>query len=202
MKVLRSGKEGLFPDLIEFAENRLRLLAPSSKLLNAPQPIKKKDALAADEKQSLVDDLNDFVQAMNGDGNFEENGEDAPKPNGDVLVSERDIRDDVPIRGLNCNISEGSKNGPSQGKASNGLSANRIKSGDYRAWDKFDVDAECEKIEQQEQEKIETNRNADTGSKLPSYDVNMENVTDEEVNRRAIIEKEKVMFFVKATVFN
>ena len=194
LKVLRSGKEGLFPDLIGFTENRLRLLSPSSKLLNVAQPIKKKEALGAEEKQSLVNDLNEFLKEMNCNGNAE--GNIQVPANGDVPFSEPELPDDIPIRGSNCNISDGTKNASNDGKASNGLTVNRIKSGDYRAWDKFDVDAECDKIEKEEQEKIEINRreNRET-AKLPSYDVNVENVMDEEISRRANIEKEKVMLF-------
>ncbi len=182
VRVLRSGTEGLFPDLTEFAENRLRTLSPTSKLLNVAQPIKNKLSLDSQERETLSDDLSSFLSQIKI-----EDSNDVTHKDKISTVSNSSANSSLPIRGANCVISTDSKVDLTNQKSAK--DSERIKSGDYRAWDKFDVDGECDKMDREEEAKPASVNAAP--SKLPSENVVLENIPDSEVQRRANIEKEK-----------
>ncbi|CAH3190861.1 unnamed protein product [Porites evermanni] len=65
LKVLRSGEEGVYPDLIEFTEERLKKVNPKSKSLRKENPIKTYHDLSASEEQEITDDLQEWMTSIN-----------------------------------------------------------------------------------------------------------------------------------------
>lgn len=57
LRILRSGEEGYFPDLCKFAENRLKELDPSCKILREESAVLHKYNLKDDEVKSLQNDI-------------------------------------------------------------------------------------------------------------------------------------------------
>ncbi|KAM9805264.1 sperm-associated antigen 1-like isoform 3-T3 [Syngnathus typhle] len=128
--LLRSGKEGIYPHLIEFCESRLEKLNPRSRALRKENPVTTSSSLPADEWSLIADELR-IWQA-------------------ETKVTETSLKkqlmfEDVmdqsmpPIRGSNCSVPLSRQNIPHK--------QNRVQPRDYREWDKFDVEKECQKID-------------------------------------------------------
>uniref|UniRef100_A0A8C6XHS2 Sperm associated antigen 1 n=1 Tax=Naja naja TaxID=35670 RepID=A0A8C6XHS2_NAJNA len=57
LKILRSGEEGFFPQLILFCENRIESLAPNSRLLRKEKPVANASNFTTEEWKKINDDL-------------------------------------------------------------------------------------------------------------------------------------------------
>uniref|UniRef100_A0A670XRK3 Sperm associated antigen 1 n=1 Tax=Pseudonaja textilis TaxID=8673 RepID=A0A670XRK3_PSETE len=57
LKILRSGEEGFFPELILFCENRIESLAPNSRLLRKEKPVANASNFTTEEWKKINDDL-------------------------------------------------------------------------------------------------------------------------------------------------
>ncbi|KAJ7352829.1 Sperm associated antigen 1 [Desmophyllum pertusum] len=64
LKVLRSGEEGHYPELIEFTEERLRNINPKSKSLRKELPINTYRDLSKSEEQEITDDLQEWMESI------------------------------------------------------------------------------------------------------------------------------------------
>ncbi|CAL8286939.1 unnamed protein product [Merluccius merluccius] len=134
LRVLRSGDEGMYPHLIQFCEDHLRRLDPTSRALRKDQPVATAASLPAEEWRRINEDLQrwqeetkDFETSMRPSSMFHDVGnENIP-----------------PIRGTNCSVPLG-QNAASEAKKN---PPKRALPRDYREWDKFDVDRECERID-------------------------------------------------------
>lgn len=62
--IFRSGEEGIFPDLIKFAEEKLRKLSPNSRALRFETPIMTKDSLPEEEWKEVENDLLSWENEM------------------------------------------------------------------------------------------------------------------------------------------
>lgn len=142
--VLRSGEEGYYPDLIKHAENRLSVIKPTSIILRKSEPILKRNMLKPNECKEIDKDINDWMCEMQIREKDLEEGKAAIL---DSLVTP-DIRQ-FKEESVKKNSITNSKNGKNK----------RIRSCDYAAWDKYDVDTELNKIDiQDEQQKVEIKR--------------------------------------------
>ncbi|XP_077382016.1 sperm-associated antigen 1-like isoform X1 [Festucalex cinctus] len=127
--LLRSGKEGIYPHLIEFCASRLEKLNPRSRALRKENPVTTSSSLPADEWSKIVDELRIW--------------QDETKATETSLQKQLMFEDVVdrnmpPIRGSNCSV-------PLSGNSARKQKC--IKPRDYRDWDKFDVEKECQKID-------------------------------------------------------
>ena len=171
LKVLRSGKEGKWPKLEEHCEKRLSNVFPKSKLLRVETKLVKSSWLDEEAQKQYNDDFDEFISTVGQkDKLLRENR---------TLASS-----DLPsVRNSGHLNTSNTKTNPPKTPYSE-----RINSYDYRAWDKYDVDGECQKVD-----------NASNGSvkktKAPNYGsakINPAVYTDDESkNLAANREKEK-----------
>ncbi|CAL8247928.1 unnamed protein product [Lota lota] len=140
LRVLRSGEEGVYPHLIQFCEDRLKSLDPTSRALRKDQPVATAASLPTEEWSEIREDLQrwqeetkDFEASILPSSIFHGIGnENVP-----------------PIRGTNCSVPLG-QNAASKAKNKPPKRALPL---DYKDWDKFDVDRECEMIDRSESKK-------------------------------------------------
>ncbi|KAG7470083.1 hypothetical protein MATL_G00135580 [Megalops atlanticus] len=132
LNVLRSGEEGIYPHLIQFCEEHVQKLDPKSRALRKDLPPATAASFSADEWRQISEELKTWEQEV--------------KTN-EVELRRLAVFGDVekvpPVRGSNCSVPL------NQNAASNGVkkSTKTPLLRDYREWDKFDVEKECEKID-------------------------------------------------------
>ncbi|XP_054477382.1 sperm-associated antigen 1-like [Anoplopoma fimbria] len=132
-RVLRSGDEGIYPHLIEFCESHLEKLDPRSRALRKENPVTTAASLPNDEWNQIVDELKTWQ-------------EETKKT--ETSLKQQSMFDDLenktipPIRGFNCSVPLSQTSVPKEKKNSSKRPLPR----DYREWDKFDVEKECERI--------------------------------------------------------
>ncbi|CAH1115955.1 unnamed protein product [Phaedon cochleariae] len=130
LKVLRSGEEGYYPDLVKTTEQRLSILRPKSKLLRKIAPIIDKKDLNRDELEEISKDLESFVV------NVSKNDEELLSRKANVKYNEVNIRCTIDAPDSKQIVKTNEKS---------------IKSTDYGAWDKYDPDTELLKMELKEE---------------------------------------------------
>jgi len=134
VKILRSGEEGYYPDLMKCAEEKLSQLKPDSKMLRVEEAVVKTESLEDGKRQQLELDMKSWISDMKKQ---------------DQLVKEIKPTNKVeqPIRKAK------------QIQQQQPESTERIKSTDYTKWDKFDADAAELKVdldEERQRELVET----------------------------------------------
>ncbi|KAM6909719.1 sperm-associated antigen 1-like [Xenentodon cancila] len=134
LKVLRSGEEGIYPHLIQFCENHLENLNPKSRALQKETPAATAASLATDEWSQIVSELKTWVEETKQT---------------EALIKSQSVFDDVvkekipPVRGSNCFVPLCENSAPNEKNKDSKCGLPR----DYREWDKFDVEKECDKID-------------------------------------------------------
>ncbi|EAT35747.1 AAEL012096-PA [Aedes aegypti] len=129
IKILRSGQEGHYPDLMAFAMRQLKSIKPGSKLFRQETPLVTKNSMASDRWDQINQDLTQWEKDMQNIQNAMLDGkEDAPR----YLP---------PVRTTSLNDK----------KCSSKTQQNRIKSSDYENWDRYDPDAEILKMDLEEE---------------------------------------------------
>lgn len=126
LHVLRSGEEGLYPDLIKKTEEKLFKLKPNSKYLRQTTPVVRKSALDKTELKNINDDLNNFLFEM-----------EASSKELSAVKGCQNSSNYVPIRAANAEQIDNEKT----------TTLKRIKSTDYASWDKYDPDTEILKMD-------------------------------------------------------
>ncbi|XP_068179654.1 sperm-associated antigen 1-like [Antennarius striatus] len=135
LRQLRSGKEGMFPHLIRFCESHLETLEPRSPTLRKETPVATAASLSTDEWSQVDDELKTWQNEVR---------------NRDTSLKQRSLFDDlmkenVPhVRVSNSTIPL-SKNTITKKKRN---PSKRPLPRDFREWDKFDVEKECEAIDE------------------------------------------------------
>ncbi|XP_043237539.1 sperm-associated antigen 1-like [Amphibalanus amphitrite] len=135
LRVLRSGQEGVYPDLVRFTEERLRTLKPSSALLRTEQPATALRFLDSKERDELLSDLTEWKQEVSAADAELKSSESAKEPTDQQLP---------PVRGtvqLRSAAAGERKPEPEQKPA-------RIASYDYAAWDRYDVEAQLKLLDE------------------------------------------------------
>uniref|UniRef100_A0A672H4Q8 Sperm associated antigen 1 n=1 Tax=Salarias fasciatus TaxID=181472 RepID=A0A672H4Q8_SALFA len=116
LSVLRSGKEGIYPHLVQFCENHLEKLNPGSRALRQSVPVATASSLSEDEWMQISDDLKIWQEETKKNENFLKNSS---------LIDDGLIENLPPVRGSNCFVSLNKKR-PSKPPVPR----------DYREWDR------------------------------------------------------------------
>ncbi|XP_004680064.1 PREDICTED: sperm-associated antigen 1 [Condylura cristata] len=172
--VLRSGEEGYYPELTEFCENRLKALAPESRALRKDKPASTASSFTAEEWEKIDSDIKNWVSEITK----EENKIHAYETT--TFSAEGNL---PPVRSSNSRLhiskEKNSKNRPAKKKMPR----------DYAEWDKFDVEKECSKIDDDYKEKTVVNNKSHL-SKIETR-IDIAGLTELEITSLAIREKEK-----------
>ncbi|XP_029307422.1 sperm-associated antigen 1 [Cottoperca gobio] len=134
-RVLRSGDEGIYPHLIEFCESHLEKLDPMSLVLRKEKPVATAASLSNDEWSQIVDELKKWQ---------EETKETETSLKQQSMFDELVNTNLPPIRGSNRSFPLSQTSVPKEKRYSSKHTLPR----DYREWDKFDVEKECERIDE------------------------------------------------------
>ncbi|XP_037309385.2 sperm-associated antigen 1-like [Pungitius pungitius] len=132
LRVLRSGDEGIYPHLIEFCESHLEKLDPSSRALRKENRVVTAASLPSDEWSQIVQDLKMWQEET-------KKTETSLKQ----VFDELENKNMPPIRGSYCTVPL-CQTSVSKEKWN---SSKRTLPRDYREWDNFDAEEECEKID-------------------------------------------------------
>ncbi|XP_036686649.1 sperm-associated antigen 1 [Balaenoptera musculus] len=173
--VLRSGEEGYYPELTEFCEKRLSGLAPGSRALRREKPAATAASFTAEEWEKIDGDIKSWVSEIKKEDDkihFQET-ETFPA-----------MEDNLPpVRGSNSHLhvakEKNSKSRPAKKKIPR----------DYAEWDKFDVEKECAKIDEDYKEKTIVNNKLHL-SKIETR-LDTAGLTEKEKDFLATHEKEK-----------
>ncbi|KAH8250066.1 hypothetical protein KR026_004672 [Drosophila bipectinata] len=142
--ILRSGEEGYFPDLLRVSEDKLKELKPDSRLFRYEEPIKQSDVLDKKELKPIMDWTNDIKskdQALN------------------ELKKDKLVLDMPSVRKLakidlekpSTDSSKPTKPKPEPAAQLSKPKEDRIRSTDYRKWDKYDPDEELLRMDLSEE---------------------------------------------------
>ncbi|KAE8599281.1 hypothetical protein XENTR_v10017126 [Xenopus tropicalis] len=126
--VLRSGEEGHYPELIVFCEEQIGNLAPHSRALRKDKPPATASDFSSEDWTNIANDLKEWLVDMK----MKEQNESVIPPDTENLP---------PIRSYTSLPADNKQ----RGKERTGLSKKAPR--DYRDWDKFDVEKELSKIE-------------------------------------------------------
>uniref|UniRef100_H2ZC97 RNA-polymerase II-associated protein 3-like C-terminal domain-containing protein n=1 Tax=Ciona savignyi TaxID=51511 RepID=H2ZC97_CIOSA len=166
-RALKSGKDGYFPHLISHCENKVREINPRSKELRKLNPITRTKDLPEEEAKLITNGISDWRSEISS-------CETTTNPADEELPP---IRQATTFKGNKSTSDPPKKN-------------NRIRSYDYKSWDKFDADNECAKVDK----KIEGTPSIPIASvstfKMPDK-INGSWLSDSEKLIRAGIEKDK-----------
>ncbi|KAM3614057.1 uncharacterized protein V6R79_009247 [Siganus canaliculatus] len=134
LKVLRSGEEGIYPHLISFCESHLEKLDPRSRALRKENAAATAASLPEDEWSQIVEELKIWQdESKKSDISLKKQ-----------MFDELEKLDMPPVRGSNCSLPLGQTSVLKEKRTSSKHHVPR----DYREWDKFDVEKECEKIDE------------------------------------------------------
>ncbi|XP_028414819.1 sperm-associated antigen 1-like [Dendronephthya gigantea] len=176
--VLRTGKEGYYPELVEFAEKKLKELNPKSEILRKDKPAPTVKDLNADEQKSLTEDFQEWIEQANDiDKKLRESNGQAEETNVDGLI---------PVRSKKTIVS-GSDTKNAEKPTTE--SKKRVKPRDYNEWDKLNVDEELKNVDKKQEgpkPKVAQTKSSMNGPAVSTKDMNAE-----ERLLRATKEKEK-----------
>ncbi|KAM6216589.1 sperm-associated antigen 1 [Rhynchocyon petersi] len=172
--VLSSGEEGYYPELTEFCENRLKSLAPQSRALRKDKPAATASSFTTEEWEKIDGDIKSWVSEIKKEENKMHIHETGTFP-----ALEENL---PPVRGSNSFLPVGKK------KYSESKPAKKKIPRDYAEWDKFDVEKECSKVDEDYKENTITNKSH--LSKIQTR-INTAGLTGREKDFLATREKEK-----------
>lgn len=175
VNVLRSGDEGKYPDLERFAEKRLNELNPKSRALRRDGPILRPGDLSGGDWKSIEEDLKNWSNTMH-----EQSSTKSHKLSGPVVDIVEGDENLPPIRSGNL-VLEGKKQKKEE------KTKKRVMPRDYKEWDKVDIDAELEKVDNSSSSKKEMSKEKDN---LISR-IDTSGLSEEEKERKANREKDK-----------
>ncbi|XP_059021902.1 sperm-associated antigen 1 isoform X1 [Mustela lutreola] len=170
-----SGEEGYYPELTEFCENRLKGLAPESRALRKDKPAATAASFTAEEWEKIDGDIKSWVSEIKKDENKMHFHETEASPA---------MEDHLPpVRGSNSCVHV------SKERYSNSRRPKKKIPRDYAEWDKFDVEKECSKIDEDYKEKTIVNNKSHL-SKIETR-IDTAGLTEKEKTFLATHEKEK-----------
>ncbi|KAI4489998.1 hypothetical protein M0804_004180 [Polistes exclamans] len=139
--ILRSGEEGIYPELTKYAEERLRIIKPTSLILSKASAVLTRQMLNKEEQNVI----NDFMKNWTDEMRCKEKMLNDEKTN---LITDSSL---VPNIRSDCqnNLKECTNTYYDGNRKSK-----RITSCDYAAWDKYDVDTEINRIDLQEERQL------------------------------------------------
>ncbi|KAJ7338006.1 hypothetical protein JRQ81_010532 [Phrynocephalus forsythii] len=177
LRILRSGEEGFYPDLILFCENHIESLNPNSRALRRDKPAATASDFTTAEWEKINNEMETWATEMK---------EEEYKILYDTTeVFKEKVENFPPVRSSNCCYST---------DKSKTLKNRQIKKKnvprDYREWDKFDVEQECSRMDENEKNQI-SKTSITTDIKLPNMEIDTTGMTTKEKNFIANREKEK-----------
>ncbi|XP_061850945.1 sperm-associated antigen 1 [Colius striatus] len=134
LRVLRSGEEGCYPELILFCEKRIEHLDPRSRALRKDKPAATASDFTAEEWETINGELMSWVTEMS---------EDVMKQQFLRTHTLHERQDNLPPIRCSSSCFPANQNKKLQNKERNKKNIPR----DYSEWDKFDVENECSKID-------------------------------------------------------
>ncbi|XP_031986179.1 sperm-associated antigen 1 isoform X1 [Corvus moneduloides] len=139
LRVLRSGEEGCYPELTLVCEKRIEHLDPRSRVLRKDKPAATASDFTAEEWEAINSELMSWLTEMNEDDKKSQLlRTDTPNERQDNLP---------PIRcSSSCLPTNQNK------KLKNKQRSKKNLPRDYSEWDKFDVEKECSKIDEDYEE--------------------------------------------------
>ncbi|XP_077990089.1 sperm-associated antigen 1-like [Glandiceps talaboti] len=183
LRILNSGDEGYYPDLIKYCEKRIEEIeGPGSKYLRKDKPLTTPRDLDKDEWSQLDSGFKAWTNEMQEkDSSLKTN----PATSADEALPP--IRSGVTI---NTNTGEVTNN---EERPFYQPSPDRIRSGEYRKWDKFDVDKEIEKLDEQESSNTPVNNTSAGNNKAPLIEdtIDATGLSSQERELKANREKDK-----------
>ncbi|CAN8183796.1 unnamed protein product [Coccothraustes coccothraustes] len=135
LRVLRSGEEGCYPELICACEKRIEHLDPRSRALRKDKPAATASDFTAEEWQAINSELMSWLAEMN---------EDDKKSHLVRTDTPNDRQDNLPPIRCTSSCLPTNQNKKLQNKQRSKKNIPR----DYSEWDKFDVEKECSKIDE------------------------------------------------------
>uniref|UniRef100_UPI0035903027 RNA polymerase II-associated protein 3-like isoform X2 n=1 Tax=Myxine glutinosa TaxID=7769 RepID=UPI0035903027 len=193
---LRSGDEGWYPDLTQFCEKRLELVAPESVLLHPTKPAVHVSELHGPQRRHIEAEIEEWQEAMQACAEH--------RVGDSSCIFEKDKL--PPVRGKG-DVAQ-SKELPESAGFKMSRRTCHTRSTDYRAWDKFDVDKECERIDLEPQagkaKKTAMNRDLPRlDQRLDTTDVEKGFVAEREKNKgnealRAMDYTEAVAYYTRS----
>eukprot|EP00794_Sanderia_malayensis_P011962 gene11962-13199_t len=176
LKILRSGEEGSYPDLVRFTEDRLTSLNPKSKLLLQENLLKGIKDVGKDEGNSLIEDLKSWSEQMTMLDNSIKKASDNSKTDSSF----------PPIRSTQME----KENNPTlvEEKSTEVKQSKRVLPRSYGDWEKVDVEQEVAKVDSLDVTKKE---NARRNRPVLDEAISSEGIPKEERPNRAISEKDK-----------
>eukprot|EP00041_Stephanoeca_diplocostata_P030430 m.921021 g.921021 ORF g.921021 m.921021 type:complete len:1182 (-) comp23755_c0_seq4:329-3874(-) len=145
--VLKSGKEGVYPDLEEFTKRRLREIKPTSSILKETKRVQSVRELDKDERAKITREIASWTSVMSEQERTRQ--QNATAAGSGVSMDDSPVSL-PPIRGQAATITvhpTSKVETTSHKTSSNKKSGKAIPGGDFRAWDKYDVDKALEEIE-------------------------------------------------------
>nr|XP_030122357.3 sperm-associated antigen 1 [Taeniopygia guttata]XP_030122358.3 sperm-associated antigen 1 [Taeniopygia guttata]XP_041569926.1 sperm-associated antigen 1 [Taeniopygia guttata]XP_041569927.1 sperm-associated antigen 1 [Taeniopygia guttata] len=135
LRVLRSGEEGCYPDLTLVCEKRIEHLDPRSRALRKDKPPATASDFTAGEWQAINSELMNWLTEMN---------EDDRKSQLLRTDTPNERQDNLPPVRCSSSCLPTNQNKKLQNKQRSKKNIPR----DYSEWDKFDVEKECSKIDE------------------------------------------------------
>ncbi|XP_030122357.4 sperm-associated antigen 1 isoform X2 [Taeniopygia guttata] len=135
LRVLRSGEEGCYPDLTLVCEKRIERLDPRSRALRKDKPPATASDFTAGEWQAINSELMNWLTEMN---------EDDRKSQLMRTDTPNERQDNLPPVRCSSSCLPTNQNKKLQNKQRSKKNIPR----DYSEWDKFDVEKECSKIDE------------------------------------------------------
>ncbi|XP_006029329.1 sperm-associated antigen 1 isoform X1 [Alligator sinensis] len=178
LKILRSGEEGYYPDLTLFCEKRIECLAPGSRALRKDKPAATAADFTTEEWEEINGEIKSWMTEMQEDYKIQ-----LPKTQ---ILHER-LDNLPPVRGSDSCVPIGQN----QGSGKKQRKKKNIPR-DYREWDKFDVEKECSKIDECDEENNSKSRLL-TSSNVPQIErtIDLTGMSESEKFFIANREKEK-----------
>ena len=159
LKVLRSGEEGVYPGLVSFTEERLRALKPDSSLLRTERHATTLRALNCEVQEELLSDLRKWkhevstadaelksMSAKSDISQLHSGAYQSASISPSASPSASPISQLPPVRGTVQLIPAVTRD-PSPAPL---LKPARIPSYDYACWDRYDVEAQLERLDASE----------------------------------------------------
>ncbi|XP_072459496.1 sperm-associated antigen 1 [Notamacropus eugenii] len=174
--ILRSGEEGFYPELIECCEKRIQSLCPESRILRKEKPAATASSFTREEWEKIDGDIKSWVSEIKK--------EDSKMHFHEIDTFQESEGHLPPVRGTNGSLNTG-KEKDDKSKSSQKKKVPR----DYAEWDKFDVEKECSKID--EDYKENTTPNIRSHSLKIEKKIDTIGLSDKEKDFLATREKEK-----------
>ncbi|XP_030086694.1 sperm-associated antigen 1 isoform X2 [Serinus canaria] len=135
LRVLRSGEEGCYPELTLVCEKRIERLDPRNRALRKDKPAATASDFTAEEWQAINSELMSWLAEMN---------EDDKKSQLLRTDTPNERQDNLPPIRCSSSCLPTNQNKKLQNKQRSKKNIPR----DYSEWDKFDVEKECSKIDE------------------------------------------------------